>query len=280
MKGKNYKKVIDLNKQGNGTNNTQSFNVDELFVSHLTDQITHEDVNRGDTDATVAEEEAKSIIRRSSPTVYLTGFRMMYRFELANDEELAAYGEGYSMRIILARDKYDPGVPPGKEMFNHSLVYQNVEDSFGNEKDFSSLDHKIGVQQEQARNFASNNHFFDRQKKIGAGLNTKRYTKLHEWNFKFKRRFVGDEQVVTGVLMYNFKHEKLTFSEQSDRLGQTTEPLKTPARPTKRYVLLMYYERANGNSDKIAGFPPIKVKMHGFLYWKDEAPFQKLSKLT
>lgn len=268
MKGKNYKLVVDYNKQGNGVSNLGSMNPDSLFHANMTDHIDHEAT--GETTSTYDPVAAKALAieRRSSPSIYLTGFRMMYRFELANNTELDQFGEGYTIRCLLVKDKYDHGIPPGKEMFAHSMVYQSVRDAFGNENDHNL--ERINTHNKIGRNFDANDQFFDKNTKVSSALNTKRYTKLNEWTFNFKRRYVGDEQVQSGLLMHNFNMEKLTFEHKTVEASGTQDVI-----PDKRICFMMYYERKNGNDDIVTGFPPIKVKLHGFLYWKDEAPFQQ-----
>ena len=35
----------------------------------------------------------------------------------------------------------------------------------------------------------------------------------------------------------------------------------------------MWYERMNGDKSKVSGVAPIKINIHGDIYWKDAAPF-------
>jgi hypothetical protein len=271
MKAKNVKLVVDFNKQS--TNEATAFQPDQLHTFHLNYNIRHEMHTSHNTTTGLIETTPQVLAlekeRRSSPSIFLTAFRMEYKIEMSNHEDLDQYGEGIRLRMILVNDKYKEGITSDKDMFAYSENYQPIRDAFGNEADHAAEFN--GNKNCSFRDFTENNFFFDRASKLTTALNKKRFTTIKEWKFYFKRRYVGDEQVKRGVIFVPFKNKKVTYHNVQDDNNENTEP---EVQPTKNYKLILFYERLNGDHTPVSGIAPLKFKMHGSLYWKDEAPFK------
>ena len=175
MKKSNQLKVIDIDKQSTSLGNKFQPNV--LLTEDLTYGIVHEsfekEVNTNGTIITEPADMAKTCSRRSGNEIYLTLLRFKYKLELNNDVSLNQYGEGLKMKMILVIDKYEQSIPIRKDMFVFSNAYQKHVSVLGNE-----LDHEAMFQQgitpqniHKGRDFIEEPYFFDKFKKINAGLN-------------------------------------------------------------------------------------------------------------
>lgn len=277
MKMSNQLQVINFDRPSLNIGN--AWQPDELVAEDLTMLILHE--NHDKELATIPldqhiietpEDLAKACSRRSGNEIYLTSLRIKYKIELNNDVLLNQYGEGLKIRMLLVIDKYEHGIPVRKDMFAYSSAYQKHVNALGNELDHAAM-YVNGVDPQsvhKGRDFTDNTVFFDRYEKINAGLNTKRYTVCKQWTFYMKRKYIGDEQVKRGVLQYPFKNQKIKYWSAPKQDGAPNQYI---TRPSKNYKLLMFYERLNGDDTEVDAVAPVKVEMHGDIYWKDAAPF-------
>ena len=280
MKVSNQLQVINQNLQS--TSVATTWQPDQTRTEDLTYGIMHESYGKelsipspGSNQQHIIEtpeDLAKACSRRSGNEIYLMSLRFKYKFELNNDVLLNQYGEGLKMRMVLVVDKYEQGIPIGKDMFAFSNAYQKHKDAFSNELNHENM-YSQGITPQavnMGRDFGDDEYFFDRFEKINAGLNKKRYTVCIEWTFYFKRKYIGDEQIKRGTITYPFNNQKIKYWSSPKQEGSPNEYV---TRPSKSYKLIMWYERMNGDDTKVSGKAPIKVKLHGDIYWKDAAPF-------
>lgn len=264
----------NFNKQS--TNANTDWQPHELQTEDLNYGIVHEnfekELSADGVIITEPEDLAKACSRRSGNEIYLTALRIKYKLELNNDVALNNYGEGIKLKWALVIDKYEQGIPPRKDMFAYSSAYQKHVNAFGNDLDHAAMFAQGITPQNvhKGRDFDDDAAFFDKFETINAGLNKKRYTLCKAWTFYFKRKYIGDEQIKRGTLMYPFGNQKIKYFSEPKQEGSAAEYI---TRPSKNYKLIMWYERMNGDDTAIGGKAPLKVKMHGDIYWKDAAPF-------
>lgn len=274
MKHSNQLKVCNFNRQSAAQ--ASAWQPHHLQVEDLNYGIVHEsfekEVDANGVIITEPEDLAKACSRRSGNEIYLTALRIKYKIELNNDALLNQYGEGLKMKWALVIDKYEQGINPMKDMFAYSSAYQKHIDTFGNNLDHAAM-FQQGISPQmvyKGRDFGDDAAFFDRFETINAGLNKKRYTLCKAWTFYFKRKYIGDEQIKRGTLMYPFGNQKIKYFSEPKQEGAANTYV---TRPSKNYKLMMWYERMNGDDAEVLGKAPLKIKMHGDIYWKDAAPF-------
>lgn len=279
MKPSNQLKVVNIDKPSNNTGT--AWQPDILITEDLVYGIAHENVDKelattGVLDANIIvtspEDLARACSRRSGNEIYLTSLRIKYKLELNNDPLLNQYGEGVKLKMMLVVHKYEQGIPIRKDMFAFSNAYQKHKNAMGNEIDHAAM-FTAGVTPQavhKGRDFNDDSVFFDKFEKINAGINKKRYTVCKTWSFYFKRKYIGDEQIKRGVLTYPFKNQKIKYWSSPKQDGESNTYV---TRPSKNYKLIMFYERLNGDANAVDAVAPIKVEMHGDIYWKDAAPF-------
>jgi len=274
MKHSNQLQVCNFNKQS--TTAGTAWQPHNLQTEDLTYGIQHEsfekEVDENGVIITEPEDLAKACSRRSGNEIYLTALRLKYRVELNNDAALNQFGDGVKMKWALVIDKYEQGVPIEKDMFAYSSSYQKHRDAFGNDLDHESM-FQQGISPQmvyKGRDFGDDNKFFDKFETINAGLNKKRYTLVKAWNFYFKRKYIGDEQIKRGTIMYPFANQKIKYFSEPKQQGDVNTYV---TRPSKNYKLIMWYERMGGETTAVTAKAPLKIRVHGNIYWKDAAPF-------
>lgn len=279
MKGQNCKLVVTFDQPS--TDGSNACQPNTLHAWYLNYGIAHEQVDMDVNNANPAKIQvtpadlAAATTRRSSPNIFLNALRIEYRIELNNDALLNDYGEGLKLRILLVKDKFEHGINAGEQMFAYSNRYQVYKDADGNTDD-NLADWQAGYHQVKlGRNFQDPTVFFGNETKLTTALNSKRYTKVREWNMYFKRKFVGDEQVRHGILFHGFKNDKITYSLEKKNADNATDVI----RPNKSYKILLFYQRMNGDATPVTNTAPLKFKMQGHLYWRDEAPFDKIPQI-
>lgn len=289
------------------------FRPDSLITADILEGINHELGDSriktiGNIDNTIAQtvdDFVNEEHERSSECIYLTGIKLDYKIAVdwaqhIPDVGTDPIGNDMTLRIMMVNDKYgsrrdctpDPDampipineeeeffdqtskrISPDIDFFSSSKEYQSTTNADGLPIDPTELKNQVmrGSHLSQAqgsRDFHDINAFFDSYSKIKTALNRGRYTTVKEWKFKFSRKFIGNEPCRRGSLFVGMKGKKITYSaiKEHEASGYHIEP-------SKHYKIIMFWERCNGSVTSIAGNSQLVMKMHGTVYWKDEAPF-------